>query len=84
VNKKGKIYLFYNTVLGLKAVFIKRFKDQLMELTKENKLVLYFSTNIEVKSGEALGYSIWRYDHWNKWVDDTFKQCKENKKEEQP
>jgi hypothetical protein len=80
---KSEIYLFYNTLLGLHGVFIKRFKDQLMELKKENKLILYLSTNIEVRSGEKLGNTIRHYKPWEKWVDSTFELSKENKKEEQ-
>jgi hypothetical protein len=83
VNKKGKIYLFYNTVLGLKAVFIKRFKDQLFELKKENKLVIYLSTNIEVRLRETVGESIGRYNAWDKWVDETFEFSEKHEKEEQ-
>ncbi len=73
MKKESEIYLFYNTVLGVKGIFIKKFKDQLFELKKENKLVLYLSTNIEVRSGEKLGDTIRRYDPWNSWVDDIFK-----------
>ncbi len=83
VKKESEIYLFYNTLLGLKGVFIKRFKDQLHELKKENRLVIYLSTNIEVRSGEKLGDTIRRYDPWDRWVDDIFGISKENKEEEQ-
>jgi hypothetical protein len=80
---KSEIYLFYNTVMGLKAVFTKKFKDQLFELKKENKLVIYLSTNIEVRLRENVGESIGRYNAWDKWVDETFEFSEKNKKEEQ-
>lgn len=76
---KSEIYLFYNTALGLKAVFTKRFKDQVMELKKDNKPVIYLSTNIEVRVGEKGGDSFFRWDGWNKWVDDNFELAQKNK-----
>jgi hypothetical protein len=80
---KSKIYLFYNTARGLGAGFTKRFKDLVMELKQDNALVIYLSTDLEVRVGEKGGYSFFRWDEWNDWVDDNFDLYKEIKKEEQ-
>ncbi|UCH94930.1 MAG: hypothetical protein JSV88_32400 [Candidatus Aminicenantes bacterium] len=81
-DKKGKIYLFYNTAKGLTGKFSGRFKDFIIELKKDNTLVIYLSTNLEVKYTPTSGRSLFRFDLWDTWVDDASEFNKNFEKEE--
>lgn len=80
---KSEIYLFYNTVLGVNAVITKGFKDQIMELEKANKLVIYLSTDLFPQFGEEDEASFFTWDAWNNTVDHNYEFIKKNIKEKQ-
>jgi hypothetical protein len=80
---KSEIYLFYNTALGVNAVVTKEFKDQLMELVKDNKLVIYLSTDLYPQFGDEEEASFFNWDEWNNAVEHNYELTKKNKKEEQ-
>lgn len=80
---KSEIYLFYNTSLGVNAVVTKEFKDLIMKLAKESKLVIYLSTDLsQLEKGEYEA-SFFTWDGWNNIVEHNYKSTKKNKKEEQ-
>lgn len=80
-KKKSDIYLFYNTAMGLGAGFTGRFKDLVEELAQDNALVMYLSTDLEVRREIKDSASLFRYDRWKMWVDD-YCQINEKIKEE--
>ena len=80
---KSEIYLFYNTALVKDLEFPKIFKDNIMELEKSGKLVIYLSTNLHPIKAEKDGDGFFSWDGWNDMVDNNFALNKKSKKEEQ-
>jgi ABC-type transport system involved in multi-copper enzyme maturation permease subunit len=79
----SEIFLFYNTDLGANAGVTKAFKDQVLELEKAGKLVIYLSTVLyPMFEEEELSFFTW--DEWSDTVDHNYQLSKKNKKEDRP